>query len=152
MARSIAVRGALVLVLGGLSAACGTAGTAEIPEVEPPAVVEAIDGREDLHRITLTEQAAERLGIETVAVTPDLGATGRTRIPYSSIIYDAEGIAWAYVEDEARSFVRHALTVRDIVTHPDGDYAVLSEGPAAGTTVVSVGVAELFGAEFDVGH
>ena len=36
--------------------------------------------------------------------------------------------------------------------HPNGDYAVLSDGPAAGTPVVSVGVAELFGAEFDVGH
>jgi len=152
MARSIAARAALVLVLGGLLTACGTADAPETAEAEPPAVVEAVDGSEDLHRVTLTEQAAQRLGIETVAVAPDLGATDRTRIPYSSIIYDAEGTAWAYVEDEARSFVRHAVTVHDIVTDPNGDYAVLSDGPAAGTPVVSVGVAELFGAEFDVGH
>ena len=115
MARSIAARVALVLVLGGLLTACGTADPSEAAEAEPPAVVEAIAGSEDLHRVTLTEQAAQRLGIETVAVAPDLGGD-RTRIPYSSIIYDAEGTAWAYVEDEARSFVRHAVTVHDIVT------------------------------------
>ena len=40
----------------------------------------------------------------------------------------------------------------DIVVHPAGDYAVLTDGPDPGSLVVSVGVAELFGAEFEVGH
>jgi hypothetical protein len=42
--------------------------------------------------------------------------------------------------------------VDEIVADTAGDYAVLTEGPAEGETVVSVGVAELFGAEFEVGH
>ena len=32
------------------------------------------------------------------------------------------------------------------------DLAVLTGGPAAGTAVVSVGAAELYGTEFGVGH
>ena len=34
----------------------------------------------------------------------------------------------------------------------DGDTAHLTEGPEAGTSVVTLGAAELFGAEFDTAH
>ena len=33
------------------------------------------------------------------------------------------------------------------VDHIDGDKAILAQGPAAGTKVVTVGAAELFGSE-----
>jgi hypothetical protein len=42
--------------------------------------------------------------------------------------------------------------VDDVIVDPAGDYAILTEGPEPGTSVVTVGVAELFGAEFSVGH
>lgn len=135
-----------------LLAGCGTAAQTPAEEEHGPAVVEPVEGSDDLHRITLTEQAAERLGIETADVAAAPGARGLTRVPYSAVIYDAEGTAWAYVAEAERTYVRHALTVDEIVADSAGDYAVLAEGPAEGETVVSVGVAELFGAEFEVGH
>jgi hypothetical protein len=141
-----------IIVAATFVAGCGTTAQTPTEEEHGPAVVEPVEGSEDLHRITLTEQAAERLGIETASVAAAPGAGGRTQVPYSAVIYDAEGAAWAYVTDGELSYVRHALTVDEIVADTAGDYAVLTEGPAEGETVVSVGVAELFGAEFEVGH
>jgi hypothetical protein len=140
---------AVALVLVG----CGSPAADPAKEVEKPATVEAIEGTDGLHRITLTQRAAERLGIETVEVAPASGVSGGSQIPYSSVFYDPQGDAWAYVVDSGPLvFVRQAITVSDIVVHPAGDYAVLTDGPDPGSHVVSVGVAELFGAEFEVGH
>jgi hypothetical protein len=38
------------------------------------------------------------------------------------------------------------------VNYIDGNVVVLKDGPPAGTVVVSVGAAELFGTEFKVGN
>jgi hypothetical protein len=38
------------------------------------------------------------------------------------------------------------------VDYIEGDTVVLNDGPAPGTVVASVGVAELYGTEFAVGH
>lgn len=141
-----------VMVTGILAAGCGTNAVTPAEEERRPAIVEEIEGSEGLHRITLTEQAAQRLGIETADVTAHAGGAGQTRVPYSAVIYDAEGAAWAYVAEGELAYVRQALTVDEIVADDNGDYAVLTAGPAAGDIVVSVGVAELFGAEFEVGH
>jgi hypothetical protein len=137
---------AVSLVLVG----CGSPAADPADEEEKPALVEEVEGAENLHRITLTARAAERLGIETTEVA---AVSGRTQVPYSSILYDATGDAWAYVVDGAPLvFVRQAITVDDIVADSRGDYAILGTGPQPGSLVVSVGVAELFGAEFEVGH
>lgn len=150
MRRSIVAVG--LVVLGFVLLGCRAPTTEETAEEEAPALVEAIDGQEELHRITLTERAAERLGIQTVDIMP-AATGGRTKVPYSAVIYDASGAAWAYVVDGTPLvFVRHAVTIDDVVVDAAGDYAVLTDGPEPGTSVVSVGVAELFGAEFSVGH
>lgn len=150
MRRSIAAVG--LVTLGLMLLGCRAPTTEDTAEEEAPALVEAIDGQEDLHRITLTERAAERLGIETAEVTT-AAENGRMQLPYSAIIYDASGVAWAYVVDgQPLVFVRHPITVDDVIVDPAGDYAILTEGPEPGTSVVTVGVAELFGAEFSVGH
>jgi hypothetical protein len=44
-------------------------------------------------------------------------------------------------------FVRHRVEIADVVA----DAAVLRQGPAPGTRVVTVGAAELFGTEFGAG-
>ena len=72
----------------------------------------------------------------------------RKVIPYSALIYDEHGGEWAYVKIEPRVFVRHSIRVELI----KGDVAILAEGPPAGWAVVSVGNAELYGTEFEVGH
>jgi hypothetical protein len=113
-----------------------------------PAQVELIAGTE-LHKVTLTARAAERLDIKTDRVQ-EMVVRGAKRkvVPYAAVLYDARGETWVYTSPEPLVFVRHRIRVDYI----DRDRAVLSEGPAAGTAVVTVGAAELFGAEFEIGH
>ncbi len=113
-------------------------------EVESKAVkVEHIEGSE-LSRVIVTEEAATRLDLQTGAIrTVSLRGVQRKVMPYASILYDTEGHAWAYTVMEPLTFVRAPVTVDYI----DGDLAVLSDGPPAGTKVVTVGAQELYGSE-----
>ena len=114
-----------------------------------PASVEHIEGS-DLARVTLTEHAARRLRIETAAVR-EVATTRSGRrmvVPYPAVLYDAQGDTWVYASPESLRYVRHAIEIDYI----DGDMAVLSSGPPIGTTVVTVGALQLFGAEFEIGH
>jgi hypothetical protein len=115
---------------------------------EHPAQVDKIDGSE-LSRVTLTEKAAERIDLKTIAVREqDVDGATRKLVPYSSLIYDAKGRTWVYTSPQPRTFVRQQVEVDRI----DGDWVLLEDGPAAGTEVASVGVAEIYGAETGVGH
>ena len=69
-------------------------------------------------------------------------------IPFSSVFYDPTGTAWIYVVEGERAYRR----ARVDVLRRDGEQAVLARGPDLGTGVVSVGAAELYGAEFEPGH
>ena len=64
-------------------------------------------------------------------------------VPYGAVYYDGKGDAWVYVNGKPLVFERQRVDVERV----EGDLAVLSEGPPVGTTVVTVGVAMLFGAE-----
>ncbi|MBZ0267409.1 hypothetical protein K8I85_04590 [bacterium] len=134
--------GCLLLVALPLVACSGQASHAK--QDVHPAKVEHIDGS-DLSKVTLTERAVERTGVLTASVTEE---RGRTVVPYSSIIYDAEGNTWVYTSPEPRTFVRAAIVVDRI----DGDNVYLTDGPPVGTMVASQGVAEIYGTEFAVGH
>lgn len=243
----------LVIVISLSLAGCAGSGSEETVK-EPPAVVEAIDGTE-LNRVTLTEHAAQRLGIETAQITEEVisrdltvsgrieetqtaeGGSGSVRVrvpltagdlakvahgqparivaadddddeeeleadvldaddigdveddddtsdgttlyyqvnnanhnltpgqgvrvklsvvgtgdrravvPYSALIYDLNGDTWVYISPEPLVFMCHPVTVEYI----EGDRAILSDGPPVGTTVATVGVAELYGADTGIG-
>lgn len=130
--------------------ALGAAGCAQIQEAAPangdPAVLAEVPGT-DLHRITLTEHAVERVGLKTdvTAVDPQ---TGKLSVSYWAILYDSTGKTWVYTNPDPRVYVRQAVTVERI----NGAAALLSDGPAAGTVVVTTGAEELYGAEFDTAH
>ncbi len=128
---------AAVVLLGGKDSesATGHAGPAELEQIEG----------ESVSRVTLTPRAAERLGIETTAVR----TSGKgTAIPYGALIYDPHGEAWVYTSPARLVFVRAPIDVERI----EGTRAYLSSGPAAGVAVVTVGGAELYGAEFELGN
>ena len=74
------------------------------------------------------------------------GSETRKIIPYSAVIYDLSGQAWAYVNTAPRTYVRQPITI----DYSQGAQTVLKDGPPSGTQVVSVGAAELFGAETGV--
>jgi hypothetical protein len=141
-------------VPGALLVVCSLVACTQAPPAsdghEAPAHVEHIDGT-DLSSVTLTEHAIERIGLETAEVYERMmprSATVRTVVPYSALLYDPEGRTWIYTGDEPRTFVRQEV----VVDYIDEGVAVLTEGPAVGTVVASVGVAELYGTEFEVGH
>jgi hypothetical protein len=147
----------VVPIVAGLYLSACQRATSETTKIEP-ARVEHIEGT-DLSRIILTPKAAERLGIATAQVQEMGSAVLRsvqlTRsgsavkvVPYAAVLYDAHGDTWVYTSPEPLVFIRHRITV----DHIEGDVAVLSDGPAVGTAVVTFGAAELFGTEFEVGH
>lgn len=110
----------------------------------PPASVHptAVQG---INRITLTAKAAQRLGIQVEATK---ASPQGVVVPYSALLYEASGSEWVYTNPEPQVFKRMAVKVDRI----DGDKMYLSQGPAQGTEVVTVGAAELFGTEFEIGH
>jgi len=141
------------LILGAVLAAftaLGAAGCAPAPEPVPadndPVTISEVPGT-DLHRLTLTENAVDRTGIQTDTAAAD-PATGKLTVPYAAIIYDSAGKTWVYTTPEPRVYVRRPITVERI----NGGTAVLRDGPAPGTVVVTTGAEELFGAEFDTAH
>jgi len=134
----------IVLVLLSASLLLTACAPAEAPEQEiKPITLEPITGS-DLNRLTLTEKAAERLGLETAPVVAEqVDGLDQLVIPYAALLYDPSGQAWVYVNEGPMVFVRQAITVDSI----DGDKVILSEGPEVGTSVVTLGATELFGSE-----
>ncbi len=64
-------------------------------------------------------------------------------VPYSAVYYDGKGTPWVYVTGKPLVYERQRVAIERVA----GDLAVLSEGPAVGTAVVSVGASMLFGTE-----
>jgi hypothetical protein len=122
--------------------ACNSGSTASEPKVEAITIQE--DGVTGLKTLTLSEKAAQRLGVETAAVA---GTGSQMTIPYAAVVYDASGKTWTYVNESPLTYKRAEITVDEI----DGDTARISAGPPSGTQVVTTGAAELYGAEIGVG-
>lgn len=127
----------LLVLVGLLLSACGPRAQGTADKVTPSRL-EPIEGT-DLSRVILTERAAQRLGIETVAASEN-------EVPYAAIIYDVEGNTWIYTNPAPLTFVREPI----VIDHIDGDTVILAEGLNAELKVVTVGVAELWGTETGV--
>ena len=120
----------------------------KVEEKHHPAKLEE-SGQEGIMKVTLEARAAERIGIQTAAVLEEMvGSSKRLVVPYGAIMYDSKGATWTFTNPQPLVYVRHKIVVERV----DGDRVILTEGPAAGTTVVTVGAAELMGAEHKYGH
>jgi len=133
----------LVLVIAGLP----LTGCAEV-ETEAkagyePAKVQPVKGADGVKRVTFTAEGARRTGLQTAAVRE---TRNRKVVPYAALIYDAGGKTFVYTSPEALTYIRVEIKVDRI----EGDRALLSDGPPAGTKVVTVGVAEVHGAELEI--
>jgi hypothetical protein len=145
---AVAACAGLVLIAAGVSlSACSGAPETAYPETAShyePAKLEPIKGT-DVQRVTFTAEGAKRVGLQTVAIRAD----GQEKVmPYDALIYDAEGKAFTYTSPEPLTFVRQEIEIARV----DGDSVVLSNGPPAGTEVVTVGAVEVYGTEFEVAH
>jgi hypothetical protein len=138
----------LVLIAAGISlSACGEASTGydyETASHHEPAKLEPIKGT-DVQRVIFDAEAAKRVGLQTAPIRQN--GEGRS-MPYAALIYDAEGNTYAYTAPEPLTFVRKEIEIDRV----DGDSVVLSDGPPAGTKVVTVGASEVYGTEFEVAH
>lgn len=140
----------IILVMAILPlAACGKSDSGSDGYTEPYEK-EEIAGSE-FSKITLTEKAAERLGVQsTEVIEEDVDGEMKMVIPYAAVLYGLNGETWAYTRNphpESLSFVRVPISVERI----DGGRAILSESLDPDTHVVTIGAAELYGAETGVG-
>lgn len=157
---------AAILITLGLAACATPASNTSGGHKESPARVEAMPGK-DVKKVTLTEQAARRVGIATVTIgaaqtAPPVGptpspvgpspsaGTPATVVPYSAVLYDPNGVAWVYTVPQPLTYVREKVVVAT-VGGARGTDAFLAQAPPAGTTIVTTGAIELWGAELGVG-
>ena len=131
----------LALVSAVALGACSATDAA--PPAEEPVTVEEIAGTE-IQRLTLSESAADRLDIQTATVA---SAGDGMVVPSAAVIIDPEGIYWVYTSPEPFVYIREEIRP----VHEAGGGAFFEVGPAIGTAVVTVGVPELYGAEFGIG-
>jgi hypothetical protein len=138
----------LVLIAGVASlSACGEASSGydyETASHHDPAELEPIKGT-DVHRVRLDAEGAERIGLQTAPIRQNGQGTV---IPHGAVIYDADGETFTYTAPEPLTYVRQSISIDHVV----GDSVMLSDGPPAGTEVVTVGAAEIYGSEFEVAH
>jgi hypothetical protein len=136
----------LIAAVASLSA-CGEASSGydyETATHHVPAKLEPIKGT-DVQRVIFDAKAAERVGLQTAPIRQNGQGTV---IPYDAVIYDADGKAYAYTAPEPLTYVRQEINI----DHVAGNSVMLSDGPPAGTEVVTVGAAEVYGTEFEVAH
>lgn len=132
---------ALVIGIGLPLAACGQVPTSTAKTKEP--YTAELIGDTGVKRLTLDDKAVERLGLTTA---PVVQVGDRLAMPYAALLYLPDGTTITYTNPTGHSYVRERVTVERI----DGEQAVLTAGPPAGTQVVTIGGAELWGAEFGI--
>lgn len=101
----------------------------------------------DLYYEIDNSKGSFRPGQRVTVTLPFSGTSSGNVIPFSAIIYDINGGTWVYTNPSPNVFVRQRVELQTII----GNDAVLNRGPAAGTRIVTVGAAELFGTEFEGG-
>jgi hypothetical protein len=139
--RAAAIAAAALVALS--VSACKEIESATVEGYEP-AHVKEIAGRDDVKSVTFTAEGARRTGLRTAAVERR-GA--EAVVPYAALIYDAEGRAYVYTSPRPLMFLRERVRVDRV---EDGR-VFLNAGPRDGTQVVTVGAAEVHGAELEIG-
>jgi hypothetical protein len=120
--------------------AIGTTGCAKSSEFdsEPPQDAAKVENVKGVDQVTLSPEGVRRLGIRTGSIGQ---AGGRKVIPYAAVLYNADGSTFTFVSPKPRVYYSTPIVVDRVA----GNQAILKRGPASGTSVVTVGSAELIG-------
>lgn len=139
-------RATLVPALALLALATTACGEAPSDEhvIDDPVTVAEVEGADVAH-LTLTSGAEQRLDITTTTVEQ---VNGMAVVPNAAVIVDPHGGFWVYTNPEPQAFMRAAIEI----DHEADRLAYLTDGPPVGTRVVTLGAAELYGAELGIGH
>jgi hypothetical protein len=145
MNRQITLRRAVLSCVVAIAVAT-SAGCAEIESVtaEPyePAALEST-GPDQPARVILTEEAVDRVALQTTEVEV-LGKD--LTVDHAALIFDKAGKPWVFTVVGPRTYVRAAVTIKEV----QDNVVILSAGPPAGTQVATVGAIELWGAELGI--
>ena len=129
-----------------LGAESGVQGLIATPIPAPPAADPTTAGI-DLFYSIVNQARALNPGQRVSVQVPLRTREDSLVVPRAAVLYDASGGTWVYEARDAGVFVRRRVEIADTVA----DAAVLRQGPAVGTRVVTLGAAELFGTEFGAG-
>jgi hypothetical protein len=143
LVRSTLIGISLQLIAQAATSASDDKGSDALKKSRPAQIV-PMDGSK-IKQLTLTEKAASRLDIQTRMMSE---GSGKLTTPYASVVYDSDGGTWVYTLTKPLTYIRQKIVIETI----KGDLAYLKSGPPTGTTVVTVGVAELYGTEKGLGH
>jgi multidrug efflux pump subunit AcrA (membrane-fusion protein) len=135
-----------VLAAGTSMSACTEVKSADKEHYSPAAIAPVKGGEDDLVSVTLTQEGADRIEIATGSVASRAG--GQKVIPYAALLYENDGSAFVYTNPSGLTYVRAHVEVDRVA----GDRVLLSEGPAAGTKVVTTGAPQVHGAELEYGE
>jgi hypothetical protein len=127
-------------VVAAIVAGCGGSHTTPI---QPAAHIYRPPGAKAA-RIVVTARGARLIGLQTAPAHRAGGPT--VTIPYSALIYDPSGKAYAFVAVGRLAYQQVPVKV----AHIDGPVAYLDKGPHAGSQVVSIGAEELYGVQTGV--
>lgn len=115
--------------------------------VTAPPTADALSASADVF-YQLDRSAGLRPG-QRVDISVPLTGAGQPRlaVPLGAIVYDQHGGSWVYARTGEHQYARRRVSIEGFA---DG-WAILAQGPAVGTPVVTTGAAELLGTEFGAG-
>lgn len=144
--------GEISIIVGDMANVSGTGdSTAKdvsiAKRVQAPTTANANSSTADLYFELENYNRLLRPGQRVMVTLPTNQSAKRLTVPWSAIVFDIQGGTWVYENTQPHVFSRRRVVLERV----NAATAVLRRGPKAGTRVVSVGVAELYGTEFGVG-
>jgi hypothetical protein len=136
-----AVLGSVIAVAVAMSAGCAEIEAPAGEPYEPAAVV--TPGPNQPARVTLTDEAANRVALQTTKVRLE---DGDLEVEHAALVLDKKGMPWVFTVVGPRTYVRAAVEIKEI----DDELMILASGPPPGTEVVTVGAIELWGTELGI--
>ena len=130
--------------IGTLAHAPNSPSSAAAPIPAPPTAT-ALSSTVDLYYELKNTDGQYRPGQRLGATLTLTGETEQRGVPWSAVIQDIHGGSWVYEQTAPLTYIRRRIQVRQV---SDG-WTTFDKGPAVGAKIVTAGVAELFGNEFD---
>lgn len=113
------------------------------PIAAPPTAT-ALSSTVDLYYQLVNTSGALRPNQRVSVQVPLVGDAEERVVPWSAVVQDIYGGNWVYVRIAEHKFERRRVQVKRVID----TWAILGQGPDVGTTIVTTGVAEVFGSEF----
>lgn len=122
----------------------GSANGATASRVNGPQTADPLSSSADVFYEMSNKDGVFRPGQRVSVTVPLKSDQASLVIPFSAVAYDINGGTWVYEMPSPDTFIRRRVELANV----ENGMAVVRRGPAAGTMIVTEGVAELFGTEF----